>query len=155
MTKVALKEIVESLTCACDEGEMYLDRSTGEIIHVDNEHLKVAQDNDCDRSLADWEKKLIAEAKAIIEDEAGRFVQLPTKFDIHEWSIMERFCSTVQSPDISDELQRAIRGAGAFRYFKDMVNRYGLEKQWYHHRDNALQGIALEWCQSKSIDLEK
>ncbi|MBX9879924.1 MAG: UPF0158 family protein [Candidatus Obscuribacterales bacterium] len=154
MTKVTLKDIAESLGSACEEGELYLDRSSGEILRVAIEHLEIAENNDHDRDFADWETQLIAEAKTILEDKAGRFIQLPTKFDIHEWSIMERFCHTVQSSDISDELQRAIHGAGAFRYFKDMVDRYGLREQWYRHRHNALEDIARDWCQSKNIDFE-
>jgi hypothetical protein len=54
--------------------------------------------------------------------------KLPTKYDIHEWDIMREFAESVEPERLSDELQNAIRGAGAFRYFKDTLRRYRREK---------------------------
>ena len=41
---------------------------------------------------------------------------------------MREFAESVEPVRLSDELQNAIRGAGAFRYFKDTLRRYRREK---------------------------
>ncbi len=75
-------------------------------------------------------------AKARIQGGAGdfrgldRFEKLPTKYDVNEWEIMREFAESVEPERLSDELQNAIHGAGAFRYFKDTLRRYRREKDW-------------------------
>jgi hypothetical protein len=78
-------------------------------------------------------------------------VKLPTKFDIHEWSIMEEFANAVESERISTELVNALHGKGAFRYFKDTLRRHRIEKEWYAFHDEALREIAIEWCEENQI----
>jgi hypothetical protein len=60
---------------------------------------------------------------------------------------MREFAESVEPERLSDELQNAIRGAGAFRYFKDTLRRYRREKDWYAYREEALQ-IAIESASS-------
>jgi len=80
-----------------------------------------------------------------------RFQPLPTKFDIHEWSIMEDFSNSVKSARIRAELLDAIHGAGAFRHFKHMLRLYKIEQRWYDFRAEALRQIAIEWCEKNNI----
>jgi hypothetical protein len=42
------------------------------------------------------------------------------------------------------ELQHAIHDTGAFRYFKDTLRRYRIEKNWYAFRTDALSEVAIE-----------
>jgi hypothetical protein len=44
---------------------------------------------------------------------------------------MERFICTVADGQAADQLWRAIKGKGAFRYFKDTAHRLDLLKQWF------------------------
>jgi hypothetical protein len=88
-------------------------------------------------------------AKRIVSSD--RFVRLPTKFDVHEWSIMEAFSHSVESDTIRDDLLFAIHGAGAFRHFKDTLRRCGIEQEWFSFRDEALRDIAVEWCEEHKI----
>src|SRR5207248_3152956 len=46
-------------------------------------------------------------------------LQLPTKFDVHEWAVMRDFSYSVQSDTIREDLLNAIHGTGAFRHFKE------------------------------------
>jgi len=41
---------------------------------------------------------------------------------------MEEFSKSVESARIREDLINAISGKGAFRYFKDTIRRYGIEK---------------------------
>jgi hypothetical protein len=65
---------------------------------------------------------------------------------------MREFAESVEPERLSDELQNAIRGAGAFRYFKDALRRYRREKDWYAYREEALRQIAIEWCEENGIE---
>jgi hypothetical protein len=46
---------------------------------------------------------------------------------------------------------RAIQGRGAFRYFKDMVDRYGLRDEWFEFKERALKEIAREALEEAGI----
>ena len=79
------------------------------------------------------------------------YLELPPRFDIHEYRIMERFCLSVEDDDIREELWDAIRGRGAFRRFKDRMHIYGMTEAWYRYRDAALRQKAIDWCEAQGI----
>jgi hypothetical protein len=64
---------------------------------------------------------------------------------------MERFCYSVEDEAIRDDLCHAIRGRGAFRYFKEKIHDYGIAENWYRYRDEALREIAIAWCAENGI----
>jgi hypothetical protein len=80
-----------------------------------------------------------------------RFQQLPTKFDVHEWAIMQDFSNSVASDRIRQDLLNSIHGAGAFRHFKDTLRRYQIESTWFEFRAEALRQLALDWCEEHHI----
>ncbi|HBK53079.1 UPF0158 family protein [Syntrophomonas wolfei] len=52
---------------------------------------------------------------------------------------------------IMNELLYAIRGRGAFRRFKDKVQRLGIQQQWDKFREEAFKEIAIDWCEYNNI----
>jgi hypothetical protein len=62
-----------------------------------------------------WKKDLLPKAQEVLASED--FIPLPGKFEIHEWSIMERFAGSLANPAVSDEFYAAIHGRGPFRRF--------------------------------------
>ncbi len=76
------------------------------------------------------------------------YLKLPSKFDIDEYEIMERFCLSISDEKISDVLLGKIRGSGAFRRFKDTIYRYRIEEDWFRFRDEAYKEIAVSWLES-------
>ena len=83
--------------------------------------------------------------------ESEDWLALPTKFDIHEWAIMDEFSCSVDDPELRNELRNAIRGAGAFRYFKDTIYRHELQESWYSYRTAVLDRIAIDWLDEHEI----
>jgi hypothetical protein len=83
--------------------------------------------------------------------ETDHYLPLPDKFEINEYRIMERFCLSRDDEDMRDALCNAIRGRGAFRYFKDKMHEYGIAEAWYRYRDAALRDMAIAWCATHSI----
>jgi len=79
------------------------------------------------------------------------YIALPTKFDIHEYEIMKRFCLSIEDDMLRDDLLDAIQGSGAFRRFKNMIYRRGIQDAWYSYRRAALEEIAIEWLTEHGI----
>ena len=149
MSKVIfLREIIAALEAASDDCTSYLDPETGEIVVVTEEERALAEDTRGEEAPA-WQREMMPKIRAALESD--RFLELPDRFDIHEWSIMERFSRTQNIEQIRGELLNAIRGAGAFRAFRSAIRRLGLEQSWYQFRDEALAEIARSWLEEHKL----
>jgi hypothetical protein len=148
---VLLKDIVDALEMQLDEASSFLDLDTGRIETVSHDLLGEAEESadDEEPDLPAWQKPEWEVARRIVSTD--RFLELPTKFDVHEWAIMEDFSQSVASARIREELLNAIRGAGAFRYFKDTLRRHRMESAWFEFRAAALNQIARDWCEGNHI----
>jgi hypothetical protein len=151
---VKLRDIIDGMECQGDESESYLDRVTGEVLTISQEAMRAVEDEEYLDDCPDWQQEEIENARRISEDQDERFVQLPTKWDIHEYSIMERFIETVRDESAAKALYRAIQGKGAFRYFKDTLDDLGIREQWFGYRNQAIREIAIEWCNDNQIEYE-
>ena len=147
--RVKLSDIIEGLEFQSDECFSYLNTATGEVVSVTTEELRAAEEDAPLEDFPEWQHDVIRIAKDIVETD--HYLPLPTKFDIHEYRIMERFCLSVDDEDIRDDLCNAIRGRGAFRRFKDRMQLYGMAEEWYRYRDAALREIAVAWCEEHGI----
>ena len=112
--------------------------------------MRAAEDDEPLEDVPDWERDLVAIAREIIA-ETGEHIALPTKFDIDEYRVMERFCLSLDDPEMSDLLYSLIKGSGAFRRFKDAIHKYDIADEWYSYHNNALKEIAIEWCREHDI----
>src|SRR5215470_5348894 len=147
--QVKLKDIIEGLEFQLDECFSYLNTTTGEVVSVTTEELRAAEEDEPLEDFPEWQHDAIRIAGEIIETE--HYLPLPDRFEIHEYSIMERFCHSVDDDDMRDDLCDAIRGREAFRRFKDRVQAYGIAEEWYRYRDAALREIAVAWCEAHGL----
>ena len=146
---ISLSAIVDELETLNSEFYTYVNRTTGEIITVSNEDLVVAEtDYELDDFPA-WQLDLLAAAQKILSSD--EFVRLPTSEDIHEWSIMQQFCYTLESDRQRRMLLDQLHGKGAFRKFKDTVNRYNLQEAWFAYYKAALRQIAADFLDAEGI----
>ena len=152
--KVLLNEIVDALDMQFDELTSILDLDTGHVETLPDGMLGQAEEceDDAEPDLLEWEEADWETAKRVVS--TGRFVRLPTKFDVHEWAIMEDFSNSVKSAPIREELLRAIHGKGAFRMFKDTLQRHNVESAWFEFRAEALKQIAIELCEENQVAWE-
>ncbi len=146
---VTLKDIIDGLELQSDEGTSYLNATTGEVVYVTHEELRAAEEEAPLEDFPAWQHDALRIAKDILETDHYR--TFPSKFDIHEYGIMERFCLAVEDDDIRVDLCNAIRGRGAFRRFKDCMHVYGMTETWYRYREEALREIAIAWCEEHGI----
>jgi hypothetical protein len=133
-----------------DESFSFLDLDTGRVETVSRDLLSDAKENiGKDLDLPDWQQEEWEIAKRIASTD--RFLRLPDKFDVHEWDIMQNFAHAVTSERVREDLLQAIHGKGAFRYFKDTLQRHWIQSDWFAFRSEALRQIALDWCGENDI----
>ena len=149
---VKLSDIVAAIDFQMDEFSSYLNRNTGEIVTISDEEFRAVEDEEPLEDFPEWERENLQIAREILGDSGRVYVQLPTKWDIDEWRMMDRFARwAVEDEQASEELQFAIRGRGAFRMFKHLIHRLGIADQWYEYREQALREIARDWCEANGI----
>lgn len=160
---VSLRDLVDELQILPNEGTAYLNKVTGKIITVTDDDVEtvVAMNSEFDEVIEEGDDVIVGEVsdlqteyyeevkKVLLSDPA--YLKLPSRFDIHEYAIMERFCLSVPDGKVSDVLLRKIRGSGAFRRFKDTIYQSGIENDWFAYRDQAYKEIAIAWLESKDI----
>lgn len=84
------------------------------------------------------------ELEAPLGTEPDRFYPFPTKYEIHEYSIIESFVEDLPAGKAQSELIGAIRGRGAFRRFKNGIRYFSIEQWWYGYLAKSYQEIATE-----------
>ena len=163
---VSLRDLVDELQTLSHESHVYLKKTTGKVISIWDDNFEMVRNmeefdeieeegddseiiNDPD-GYSDLETEFFQDVKNVLLLDDG-YLKLPSKFDIDEYEIMERFCLSVSDEKISDILLGKIRGSGAFRRFKDTIYQYGIEKDWFRFRDEAYKEIAVSWLESKGF----
>jgi len=147
---VSLEAIVEALDAANDEWESFLDPETGEVITVTDEDRMALENPESESdAVPAWQQELLPKIREAVE--SGRFPRLPDSFEIHEWSIMDRFGHTLEEPSARSEVLDAIRGASAFRSFRRTIDRHGLLERWYEYRKEAFEQVARDWLGEHGI----
>lgn len=137
--KAKLDDILEAIELASDEFTYYFNKETGEVVMYGDPLLTGIEDEELEEEL---------------EENWDQYIRLPTKFDINEYHIMEKFIWSLPAGKMSDKLERAIQGRGAFRRFKDMVYDAGIEKQWFDFEAGEYRKIAMRWCKDNGIEYE-
>ena len=146
---VSLEEIVDHLNMVGDESSTYLNRKTGELVVLTDEELTEAEEREDMEDYPEWQRQRIALARDIQDSED--YLELPTKFDIHEYRIVEEFCRSVEPQELREQLLSKIRGSGAFGRFKREIYRLKIETDWYRFRDAELERIAMQWLEANEV----
>jgi len=147
---VKLEDIIDGIEMQTDESSSYLNIKTGEVVIISDEESSAAEEDKPIDSFPEWQHELINKAKEILQ--SNDYISLPSKFQVHEYRIMEKFCLSITDDQIRDILYYSIKGSGAFQRFKDNIYKYNLEEEWYKFRDEAIKRIAIEWCEDKGIN---
>ena len=136
--KIHLEQVIDMIETADDAFTYFYDTQTGETVYLQDEIITGERNE---------------ELEELIENSPrGRFLRFPTKYDIHEYHIMESFVGTLPPGAARQELANAIRGRGAFRRFKNGIYYHRIEQQWFDYRDQAYREIAIRWCRDVGIE---
>lgn len=153
VVKVKMSDVVDALELNSDESRSFLNMKTGEVVTLTTEDIAMASLGGNIDDMPKWQRYFIQIARDI-ENNVDTYVELPGKYEINEYGIMERFCYSLPE-SISDKLCALITGKGAFRRFKDSLERYRLEDRWKAYHENALKELALSWIKDHNLEIEK
>lgn len=150
LTQVELDDIVEAFEFMSMEVSSFVNVKTGEVVHVLNDYLGMAEEGEPCGDLSEWEQDVMILALQIIEQE-DNFIRIDSQY-IDEYKMMEEFCYAITDPVKQEDLLYAITGKGAFRRFKDLVFRFGLIDQWYEYRDIGYKNSAKNFCHKHNVN---
>ena len=142
----SLRDVVNEMDVPSDEWHAYLHKRTGELVTISEEDRRVIEEGYDPEDDSEWHQDVIKMTKQVLDSDD--YLQLPSKSEIHEYSILERFCYSIEDAEISNELIYQIRGSGAFRRFKDAIHRHDIADDWYRFRQEALEEIAVNWLEA-------
>jgi hypothetical protein len=151
-----LSDLILALEMPSEEFRTYFDRKTGAVVLVEEtmlSRLEDGEEEDLD-DLAEWRKVEYEVAKEIVSDNGSRFIPPPDKFEFHEYRVMEEFIRSMDDDEAADQLWQAIKGRGAFRYFKDTLHRLGIQQSWYDYLDEAQRKFVIEWAEENNVAFE-
>jgi hypothetical protein len=148
---VKLQDIVEVLEIQFEAFRTFLHVQTGEIVSVSSDDLRAAEEDEPFDHLPEWQQEDRMVAIDIVEN-FENYIELPTKYDVNEYDMMEDFCLSISEQRKRNTLLKTIKGKGAFRRFKGKIIEFDIEKQWYSFRTDRFKEIANEWCQENTIN---
>lgn len=151
---VNLQDIIGGMELQFDGSRNLLNLTTGEVITVSDQDLRTAEEDEPFDDLPDWQQEDIRTAIDILEN-FENYEELPTKYEINEYEMMEDFSYELTNQRQKNELLDAIRGRGAFRRFKDKVINLGIEQEWYVYRDKKYKEKAIEWCKDHELEYKE
>lgn len=146
---VSLHAVADALEEAHPEVHHYIDLRTGKILVFSTEELSAAEEETDLEQFPDWQREMICEVGELLD--SGQYRKLPDQYEIHEYSIMERFCYAVKSDVLTEKLLYEIQGSGAFRRFKNAVHYHDIADDWYAFRRNAFEEKAAAWLEANDI----
>jgi len=148
---ISLADVVEALEFASDEAVHYLDPETGEILMITKDEMEIVEEEDEEdwTHHPKWQQETLPKVRDFLNN--PRALELPGKFEIHEWEIMREFAEEQENPRTRQGLLNAIHGAGAFRSFKNTLYTLGIEESWFKFREKALEQIARDWLEEHKL----
>lgn len=149
--QVKLTDIIEEVEGQMEDSRSLLNMKTGEIVIVTSEDLVAAEDEEPFDYLPEWEQVNRKIAIDVVEN-FENYIELPNKYELNEYKIMEDFCLTISDSRMQYSLLTAIKGKGAFRRFKDKVVTFGIEDHWYSYQNERYKQVVIKWCQHNKIN---
>jgi hypothetical protein len=151
---VVIDRLAEELDALMDETSLYLNRETGEFITVLDHDLGIIEDKLEEEEELEWpwEGEDLQKLRDIVETE--KWVCFPSKSEVNEWRIMQRFAFEMPEP-LSSSLEHAIHGSGAFRAFKSVLHGTGRIEAWYQFKHESLVRLVAEVLEIENIPFKR
>lgn len=147
MKKVKLLKIIEALEMIDQENNAYLNKETYEIVIVSDEDFRLAEE-ETDDDISSWQLKSIELAKQVMY--GNTYISLPTKYDIHDYKIMEKFCYSL-SDELSDICLYEIKRRKDFANFRNFTHKYNLTNRFYAFKSEQYKDIAINWLENNNF----
>jgi hypothetical protein len=168
---VDLEELELALQMDSYEMRHYLDLETGEIIPIMEDVASELEtiydeiyDEEGNRTVTleayledwdgpDWQKEMLLDADRIEQEYPTRYIRIEKDDPYADYNDMERFIETVDDPQLRERLWRAIKGRGAFRYFKDVLYEHpDVRQDWFEFRNARRRQRVEDWLEARDIE---
>jgi hypothetical protein len=127
----SLEAVVQALESQLDTIKHFYDRSTGEIVMIDEEFGQGSED---------------------MEAHSDQFILIPSITANESFQIMEDFVETLTDEELQEMLNQALIEKGAFQRFQDVLQRYPTRwSQWLSFRADRVKARALEWYRANNL----
>ncbi len=146
---VSLVEMINEMAEVVDNHTAFLNRRTGEVLTMNDQQRALLENSQPVHDLSDGQHA-VREAM-----ECGDLLELPSKFEHHEFSIVERFCESIKEPRYRKKLLKAIHGKRAFRQFQKVMGKLGIQERWIGFRNRELEELAVAWLEQNDIEYKK
>ena len=146
---VSLVEMISEMAEVMDNHTAFLNRTTGELLTMNDQQRALFENSQPVHDLSDGQHA-VREAM-----ESGDLLELPSKFEHHEYSIVERFCESINEPRHKRKLKKAVRGKRAFRDFQKVLGKLGIQERWIGFRNRELEELAVDWLDRNEIAYKK
>jgi hypothetical protein len=169
--KVDMTELAFALDNSSYEMRYYLDLETGEVILIPAEFARDLEaiydeiyDEEGTRTVSleaylqervdhQWQRETLLEADRVEQGYGVRYIRVERDDPYGDYNDMERFIGTVEDPELRDRLWRAIKGRGAFRYFKDVLREHpDVREQWFAFKESRCQRRVADWLEARHIE---
>lgn len=171
MPKVKIDRTDLGLAFGLNEADVtaYLDCETGAVVYVEEYVLHQVDDLVLDAEtleevlaaiqakpdLHDHERQQFIETAQVGWDNQERYRPIPRQDSREGYEDMEDFISTLEDARLRELLETAIQGRGAFRRFKDTLQRYPkVQESWFAFQDKREKQRILEWLTDEGIEAE-
>ncbi len=154
-----------------DEMQSYLDLETGEVLQTSSDTRLLLEELDAELYTAegertmtmeallaqhpeipDWQKQALLEADRVELGYGATVIAIDPE-PYSDYNDMERFIATVEDDRLANTLERAIRGRGAFRYFKDVLADHPhVEAAWYAFKAARLEAHVRDWLEYQGVE---
>jgi hypothetical protein len=153
------------------EHDYYLDLETGRIIRVpvhvmeetldqlyadyddDDSNEDVLFDSELDVS-AELPEEAFDDLEKVISVIPGteRYLRIPERDSSEAFECMKAFAKTISNDTLGTELKNSLKGAGAFRKFKQSLMSFPKErKAWNRYNAKRMQAVIKEWLEDNGI----
>ena len=146
---VSLAGMISEMSEVGDNHTAFLNRKTGELLTMNDQQRALIENSQPVHDLSEGQHA-VREAM-----ESGELLELPSKFEHHEFTMIERFCESVTEPRHKKKLLKAIHGKKAFRAFQKVVGKLRLADRWIGFRNRELEELAVVWLEQNDIAYKK
>ena len=153
--KVNLQKIVDELQMRFIDNTPYYNKTTGEVLNVNDDDFRIVEDDDFENDLKNypkWQREHLKEVYVLMYEDVDNYIALPNSFDIKDSDIMEEFIENISNENKRRQLESCMWQKGMYRKFKDKLLQIGLEEQYYTFYDEKLKEIAIEWCKDNHLE---
>lgn len=136
MDDLLLSLVVDALYHVSTGNSVYLNIVTKEIVEINEDLTSEEKDN------------LICS----IDESLDSYLKLPEQHELDGYNRMKRFIKTLGETKYIKEFEKAIKGKGAFRRFKDLLIEHNIRDYWHEFKRDEYVIIAVKLLEENRIE---